>query len=282
MSLQVSHERRVLRMGERVAPSQHTRHELVISQPNLQALRRQVHELQGRNKELNAFARTVAHDLKSPLGTMVCLASVLHEELGELSVEEQHKHLGDLVRVARKMSNIVDELLLLAEVSDAEVVIHPLDMATVVASAQERLAHMIQDYQAEIILPAAWPAAEGYEPWIEEVWVNYLSNAIKYGGTPPRIELDSEVQADGMVRFWVHDNGAGIAPAAQAQLFKPFTRLSSIRARGHGLGLSVVLDIVTKLGGQVGVDSAPGQGTTFSFTLLGASQGAPIQNNHMR
>jgi two-component system sensor histidine kinase/response regulator len=211
----------------------------------------------------------------------------------ELSVEEQQKHLGDLVRVARKMSNIVDELLLLAEVSDAEVVIHPLDMAMVVASAQERLAHMIQDYQAEIILPEAWPEAEGYEPWVEEVWVNYLSNAMKYGGTPPRIELGADplpnppLQAGeggggGMVRFWVHDNGAGIAPAAQAQLFKPFTRLSSIRARGHGLGLSVVLDIVTKLGGQVGVNSAPGQGTTFSFTLLGAGQGTPIQNNYTR
>ena len=257
-------------MGDRFAPSQRTQHKPVIPQPNLQALRAEVHELQGRNKELNAFARTVAHDLKNPLGTMVCLASVLHEGFGELSVEEQQKHLGDLVRVARKMSNIVDELLLLAEVSDAEVVIHPLDMTMVVASAQERLAHMIQDYKAEIILPATWPAAEGYEPWIEEVWVNYLSNAIKYGGTPPRMEMGSETQADGMVRFWVHDNGAGIAPAAQAQLFKPFTRLSSIRARGHGLGLSVVLDIVQKLGGQVGVNSVPGQGSTFSFTLLGA------------
>jgi signal transduction histidine kinase len=258
-------------MGERFAPCRPTQHELVISQPNLQALRAEVHKLQGRNKELSAFSRTVAHDLKSPLGTMVCLASVLHEGLAELSVEEQQKYLGDLVRVARKMSNIVDELLLLAEVSDAKVVVHPLDMATIVAAAQERLVHMTQDYQAEITLPAAWTAAEGYEPWIEEVWVNYLSNAIKYGGTPPLIELGSELQADGMVRFWVHDNGAGIAPAAQAQLFKPFTRLSSIRAGGHGLGLSVVLDIVTKLGGQVGVTSAPGRGSTFSFTLPGKS-----------
>ena len=269
MSLQVSRERRGLVMGERLAPFHRTQHELVISQPNLRALRAEVRDLQGRNKELNAFARTVAHDLKSPLGTMVCLASVLHKEFGELSVEEQQKYLGDMVRVARKMSNIVDELLLLAEVSDAEVVIHPLDMATVVAAAQERLVHMIQDYQAEIILPATWPAAEGYKPWIEEVWVNYLSNAIQYGGTPPLIELGGELQADSMARFWVRDNGAGITPVDQARLFKPFTRLSSIRAKGHGLGLSVVLDIVTKLGGQVGVNSAPGQGSTFSFTLPG-------------
>lgn len=270
MSLLASQERRARFMGERFVPSQSAQHE-PFSQPNLQALRAQVRKLEGRNKELNAFARTVAHDLKSPLGTVVCLASVLNEDLGELSVEERHKHLGDLVRVAYKMSNIIDELLLLAQVDDARVQVHPIEMATVVAAAQERLAFMIRDYQAKILLPETWPAAVGYGPWVEEIWVNYLSNAIQHGGAPPRIELGSERQADGMVRFWARDNGAGILPADQSRLFKPFSQLTSIRARGHGLGLAVVLDIVTKLGGQVGVTSAPGQGSTFSFTLPGKS-----------
>jgi len=271
MSLLVSQERRARMMAERFAPSQPAQRELLVSQPDLQALRAKVHKLQGRNKELNAFARTVAHDLKSPLGTMVCLASVLHEEFGELPVGERQKYLEDLVRVARKMSNIVDELLLLAQVSDAQVQVYPVDMATVVAAAQERLAFMIKDHGAEILLPEAWPAAVGYGPWVEEVWMNYLSNAIKYGGTPPHIELGGELQADGMAHFWARDNGVGIMLADQARLFKPFAQISSIRARGHGLGLSVVLDIVTKLGGQVGVTSAPGQGSTFSFTLPGKS-----------
>jgi K+-sensing histidine kinase KdpD len=152
---------------------------------------------------------------------MVCLASVLHEEFAELSVEDRQKYLNDLVRVARKMSNIVDELLLLAQVSDAQ-------------------------------------------------WVNYLSNAIKYGGRPPRVELGGETQSNGMVRFWVRDNGPGIAPQDQARLFKPFTRLDHLRAQGYGLGLSVALHIVEKLGGQVGVKSVPGQGSIFSFTLPGS------------
>jgi signal transduction histidine kinase len=73
------------------------------------------------------------------------------------------------------------------------------------------------------------------------------------------------------VRFWAHDNGAGIAPEAQARLFTPFTRLDRMRAQGHGLGLSIVRRIVHKLGGQVGVESEIGQGSVFSFTLPAVS-----------
>jgi signal transduction histidine kinase len=87
------------------------------------------------------------------------------------------------------MSNIVDELLLLAEVRKMDIELAPLDMAGIVDEAQTRLAHMIAERHAEIIAPAAWPPALGYAAWVEEVWVNYLSNALKYGGTPPRVEL---------------------------------------------------------------------------------------------
>jgi two-component system sensor histidine kinase/response regulator len=164
---------------------------------------------------------------------------------------------------------------LLSEVRKAELERTPLDMATIVAEAQERLAYMIKISRAEIIAPpvSAWPTALGYGPWIEEVWVNYLSNAIKYGGQPPRVELGAETLSDGMLRFWVRDNGSGITPEDQARLFAPFTRLDQIRAGGHGLGLSIVRRIVEKLGGQVGVESQVGGGSTFSFTLAAAPAG---------
>jgi len=105
---------------------------------------------------------------------------------------------------------------------------------------------------------------------VEEVWVNYLSNALKYGGQPPRVELGAE-QKDEMVKFWMRDNGNGIAPEEQARLFTLFTRLE-VRAKGHGLGLSIVQRIVEKLGGQVGVESdgVPGHGSLFCFTLPAA------------
>jgi signal transduction histidine kinase len=123
------------------------------------------------------------------------------------------------------------------------------------------------------VLSDVWPKALGYAPWIEEVWVNYLSNAIKYGGRPPRVELGAAVQAGGStpptVRFWSQDDGPGLTPEEQARLFVPFTRLAQGKAKGHGLGLSIVRRIVEKLGGEVGVESegVPGQGSLFFFTL---------------
>jgi signal transduction histidine kinase len=150
--------------------------------------------------------------------------------------------------------------------------VEPLDSAQIVTEARERLANVIEECQAEVITPDTWPEALGYGPWIEEVIVNYLSNAIKYGGRPPRVELGGTAQADGMVRFWVRDNGPGIPPEAQTQLFTPFTRLDRVRANGHGLGLSIVRRIVEKLGGQVGVESAQDQGSVFSFTLPSVRQ----------
>jgi signal transduction histidine kinase len=145
--------------------------------------------------------------------------------------------------------------------------IEPLDMTNIVTQVLQRLAHIIEEHEAEITLPKTWPVALGYGPWIEEVWANYISNAIKYGGQPPRIELGADSQKSGPIRFWIHDDGPGLTPEEQSRLFTPFTRLDQVRAKGYGLGLSIVQRIVSKLGGQVGVESKLGQGSTFSFTL---------------
>ena len=103
---------------------------------------------------------------------------------------------------------------------------------------------------------------------------------MKYGGTPPRVQLGAERQPDGKIRFWVRDNGAGLTVEEQSQLFVPFTQLNKIHAQGHGLGLSIVRRIVERLGGQVWVESQgiPGQGSVFSFTLPAAIE-ASIECN---
>jgi PAS domain S-box-containing protein len=236
-----------------------------------EALRQQTVELQARNEELDAFAHTVAHDLQAPLTTIVGFAAALTKPATTLPQEELQKHLQTIVWSGRKMSNIIKELLMLASVRQLEVELKPLDMAHIVVEVQQRLAATIETYKAQIILPEAWPAALGHAQWVEEVWVNYISNAIKYGGRPPRVELGATVQADGIVRFWVRDNGSGLTPAEQAQLFVPFIRLNKTPAKGNGLGLSIVRRIVEKLGGQVGVESEglPERGCVFSFTLPG-------------
>jgi PAS domain S-box-containing protein len=255
-------------------------------------LRQYTAQVEARNEELDAFAHTVAHDLKGPLAYIVGFAEVLKESY-PLDEKEPRGYLRTIARKGRKMAVIIDELLLLAGVRKIEdLQVGPLDMASVVAEVQERMADMVEEYQAELIVPESWPSVLGYGSWVEEVWVNYVSNAIKYGGRPPRVELgfDDSGQwtlSSGQwsvgsgqstpttnhqpptttIRFWVRDNGPGLTDEEQERLFKPFTRLHQASTKGHGLGLSIVLRIVEKLGGQVGVESALGQGSVFSFTL---------------
>jgi signal transduction histidine kinase len=236
------------------------------------ALRQYTVKLEARNKELDAFAHTVAHDLKNPLNVMLGFARTLPDTWTAISVEEVQEYLQIIANTGAKMENIIDELLLLASVRKEEVETMPLDMASIVAGARRRLGYLIWEYQAKIVMLGAWPSALGYAPWIEEVWVNYISNAIKYGGQPPRVELGAKKQADGTVRFWVSDNGPGIPPEDQARLFTPFTQLHQVRAEGHGLGLSIVQRVMDKLDGQVGVESQVGEGSTFFFVLPGAPQ----------
>ncbi len=229
-------------------------------------------ELQARNEELDAFAHTVAHDLKNPLTRIIGFAEILKTGYATLPGKELGRYLHTIVRSGHKMNSIIDELLVLAGVRKGEVEMRPLDMANIVAEALQRLSPMTKEYQVKVTLPHTWPAALGYAPWVEEVWVNYLSNGIKYGGQPPYVELGATVQADGDVCFWIRDNGDGIPPEEQARLFIPFTRLDQTRPKGHGLGLSIVQRIVEKLGGQVGMESKVGQGSVFTFTLPGCSQ----------
>lgn len=234
-----------------------------------EALRFQNEELQARNRELDAYARTVAHDLKNPLGTLTTMAEVLAQDYTTMSPEQLGECLQSMVRSGHKAIRIVEGLLLLAGVRQRKVTLQPVDMARVVAETRERMTEMIEEYQAEIIAPSAWPRVLGYAPWIEEIWTNYLSNGLKYGGKPPRLELGVLIQEDGMARFWVKDNGPGLTPEAQAQLFAEFTQLDPDQSDGYGLGLSIVRRIIEKLGGRVWVESEgrPGRGSTFNFTL---------------
>lgn len=149
-----------------------------------------------------------------------------------------------------------------------ELRMEPLDMAATVAAVLTRLRPSLQEAVAEVILPISWPVALGYPAWVEEVWMNYISNALKYGGHPPRMELGATIEGE-RVRFWIQDNGPGLMAEEQSRLFQPFERLGTQRATGHGLGLSIVRRIVEKMGGEVGVECSgiPGDGCVFSFTL---------------
>jgi signal transduction histidine kinase len=233
-----------------------------------ETLRQTNAELRARNEELDAFGHTVAHDLKNPLSNIIISASLLEDRDNPLAKEEAHRISRTIKQMSLKMDSIIEELMLLAGLRKAKVEMEPLTMAHIIAEILTRLAHQIEASQAEIACPASWPEAVGYAPWVEEVWVNYITNAIKYGGDPPHIELGA-TQEDDDIRFWIRDNGPGLTPEERARLFAPFERLEQTRLEGHGLGLSIVRRIVEKMGGQVGVKSTGvvGEGATFSFTL---------------
>lgn len=233
------------------------------------ALRQSAVELQTRNEELDAFAHTVAHDLKSPLSLIMGYADILGETEAALpDAGTRRAYLNIIRQTASKINNIVEELMLLAEVRTGFADLQPLNMHQIVLESRARLGYLIDAQQAEVQLPGDWPIALGYRPWVEEVWMNYLSNALQYGGHPPYVELGADPEPiNGQVRFWVRDNGPGLTPQQQTRLFTPFTQLKQVHATGHGLGLSIVRRIVEKLGGTVGVESTIGQGSKFYFTL---------------
>lgn len=243
-------------------------------------LRQRSTELELQNAELDAFAHTVAHDLRSPLTTIVGFSDLLTSRFDELPIDRRRYGLAAISESGHKMSEIINELLVMASVRSMETVeFQRLDMAELITQVQKRLGYQIEQSGAVIAAPPHWPPALGYAQWVEEVWANYISNAIKYGGAPPRIQLgfdDPTLAANpaidpplpaSHVRFWVHDNGEGLSAEKQARLFMPFERLNQAHIDGHGLGLSIVRRIIQKLNGEVGVTSQIGQGSRFFFTL---------------
>ena len=197
-----------------------------------QAMRERAVELQLRNRELDAFSHTVAHDLRSPLTVILGYAEL---------IEESYETIES-------------------------------DMLKVVEGAIERLKYPIEDSRPKITIPETLPTALGHAMWVEEVWFNYISNALKYCDPSPEISIGGERNGDDQVRYWVRDNGPGISEPDQASLFVPFTQISQVKSDGYGLGLSIVRRIIEKLSGHVGVESEPGSGSTFYFVLPAADQ----------
>jgi len=244
------------------------RAEIAERQHAQESLSQRTVELEKRNEELDAYAHTVAHDLKAPLASVIGFSDLLDKRHEKIPADKLAYYCSIIAQNGRKIVNIIDALLLLASVRKVEEVpAERLDIPEIIDDIQRRLADTILESEAEIVVPDSWPEVTGYQPWVEEILANYISNALKYGGRPPRIEIGAANHTDGYVRFWVRDNGRGLTPEEQARLFTPFTRLDQIRVKGYGLGLSIVQRIAEKLNGEVGVESEVGQGSTFYFIL---------------
>lgn len=264
--------RRVAELEQELARREHAERALRERVADLTAqnaeLAAQNAALAATNADLDAFAGHVAHDLRSPLSVIVSYTSMLRWAGARHDSPDLLEVLPDLDRAARSAIQLVDDLLLLARARGGPpITAGPVELELSVHAALQRVRPLAEAAGAEIALAETWPQALGYAPWVEAVWVNYLSNALKYGGRPPRLRVGAELQADGTVRCWVQDNGQGLAPEQQARLFSPFTRLHDGTIEGHGLGLALVRALVERQGGAVGLESALGAGTTFFFTL---------------
>ena len=222
-----------------------------------------------RNEELDAYAHTVAHDLKNPISAILGFAEHLDQAGGEMTAEERREALEAIAKSALKMRSIVEGLLLMEEARRSDVPSAPLDLGAIARECLEGLAHEATRLGAHVRLADAWPPARGHAPWVEQVLTNYVSNALKYGGRPPEVEIGAEPAGEGRVRVFVRDNGRGLTPEEQRKAFAPFTRLAANAESGHGVGLSIVRRLVERMGGEAAVESggAHGPGCTFSFTL---------------
>ena len=226
-----------------------------------------------KNAELEAYGHTIAHSLKTPLAAANRFLEILYKFKSDNFSDEQSHLVRQASDALAMTGEVVDALLLLSTVAQQSVEAQPLDMGRLVAQALNQLADLQARTSASVQLPKSWPRALGYAPWVGEVWMNLLSNAFKYGGSPPRVELGGA--PDGShARFWVSDNGEPLSEEERRRVFLPFTRLQQERATGHGLGLTTVQRIVSRLGGMVWVDATAGGGNEFGFTLPAAPGGA--------
>ncbi len=234
-------------------------------------------ELESRNRELDAFSHTVAHDLKSPITNIIGYSQLLlslnnavwNQELGS-------KHLATIQESGHKMSQMVDSLLTLSNIRDAQAMLIPVDMTAAANAAVERFRLEINRKGIDVTV-GDLPSVPGEKVWLEEVFANLISNAIKYMGRAnrsPRIAIQGYALGD-YVRYEVQDNGMGVNPQDQQKLFEMFSRFHQAEATGLGLGLSIVLRIVTKLDGKTGVQSRPDGGSTFWFMIPTNTSTAP-------
>lgn len=237
-------------------------HELDVRLAEFDKLNR---ELQQRNEDLAAYDGRVSHDLKAPISYICTTTEWLQRSYTQLTSEQLHHFLGQIATRAYQANSIIESLLLLAQKGDID--LYPVDMDALAKRSVHTLHDLMTDRDARLNFTGTLPPALGQTSLVEQVWDNYLSNAIKYGGQPPYISIGASEQPDGMVQFWVRDNGPGIPSERQHDIFGSTAHVEDASAEGHGLGLSIVRRIIHRLGGEVGFENLPETGCNFYFTL---------------
>jgi light-regulated signal transduction histidine kinase (bacteriophytochrome) len=228
-------------------------------------------ELAAANRELEAFAYSVAHDLKAPLRAIDGYSQVVLEEQGGALNEEGREHLGKLRRAAQRMAQLIEALLSYSRVERRTLQTETTDVAGVVGAALDELKDEVHAAGAEVVVAVDGLFANADREGLTIVFRNLLGNALKFSreSHPPRIEVGGTSE-NGTCVVWVRDNGIGFDMAYHDRIFEIFQRLHRVESfAGTGIGLALVRKAVERMKGRTWAESAPGAGATFFVELPG-------------
>jgi PAS domain S-box-containing protein len=235
-------------------------------------------QLEAANKELEAFAYSVSHDLRAPLRGIDGWSMALLEDYGGRLDDNAHQYLDRVRSETQRMGILIDDLLQLSRITRVEMRFEPVDLSALAASIAARLreAEPHRDFDFAI---APGLTANGDTRLLEVALTNLLSNAAKFTGpcAQARIEL-GKTGSNGELAFYVRDNGVGFDMAYAHMLFGAFQRLhKTSEFPGTGIGLAIVQRVIGRHGGRVWADAQPGHGATFYFAFAppAVAQGAP-------
>lgn len=224
-------------------------------------------QLETVNKELESFSYSVSHDLRAPLRSVIGYSQMLEEDLGGKLDDANQQTLAGIKRNALRMNRLIDELLEFARFGKKELAKTTIDCASLVNQVVNDLTAN-EPNQTKIIV-GSLPPLKADRQLITQVWVNLISNAIKYSKKKqaPLVEIGTQ-QRDNETIYFVRDNGAGFDMKYAEQLFGVFQRLHSVEEfDGTGVGLSIVKRIVTRHGGEVWAEAEVDRGAVFFFTI---------------
>jgi len=227
-------------------------------------------ELEAANDELEAFSYSVSHDLRAPLRAINGFAGIVLEEYGPQLPQEGRHYLERVCQGGQRMGELIDDLLAFSRLGRQPLVRRRVDTRRLVEEALGELKPSISDRRIETRVNEL-PPSQGDQALLKQVWINLLSNALKYsrGRTPAIVEIGWE-QQDGEGVFFVRDNGVGFNMEYADKLFGVFQRLHRAdEFEGTGVGLAIVQRIIHRHGGRVWADAEPDRGAIFYFTLGG-------------
>jgi PAS domain S-box-containing protein len=233
-----------------------------------EALAHQTRELTRINSELEDFTHSVSHDLKEPLRGIEAFAGFIAEDYADKLDEQGQGYVNVLRESAVRMKDLIDDLLQLSRIGRTRLDQAPVGVSSLVRDVSLELSFALQEKRVELFIDPDMPTVPCDRARIREVFKNLISNAVKYNDKPqPKIEVGC--RSDNRVfTFAVRDNGIGIAPEYYEKIFKIFQRLHHREEyEGTGVGLAICKKVVEAHGGRIWVESAPGEGTTFLFTI---------------